>query len=247
MKNRICLIVFITILSVSCKKEFKPQTVDQVVVLMKNDIEMKELYNASKSWVIMTSIDVKKRRFDSAATVAYLQHFKSVEQDRLLRIAESIKLKYKFHLYPIEQKKQMIAETFRHFMAVEDAEFRRQAESAKFEEPIQPDDDILLPYLPKDCYKYLIEDVSNCDRDMVIDSGFSLFGLFSGPLTYFIAQAAAFVKHSNCVDDAHEAYRRCKSKTQLYDPETSIISDGIIQIWNPDNPADFIIIYEGQE
>jgi hypothetical protein len=244
MKKCFCLMVVITMVFVSCKKEFKPQTVDQIVTQMKADNDMKELYTSSKGWVIMTSIDVKKRRFDSAATVSYLQNFRSTEHARLQKMAQNIKSRYNLDMYSVEEVKAMIATTFRSFIVVESGKVRKISEGARFEDPTQPTDISFSP-IPKDCYKWLIEDISDCDEEMVIDTGLALLGLFAGPATYFIAQGAAFIRHSRCVDKAHEEYQKCKATTELVDPNSIDLGAGTIQIFNPVDPSDFVIIYDG--
>ena len=246
MKNQLLLMVAVGVLALSCKKDSKPESLNNVVMRMKTDKEMKQLYEASKGWAVKTSIDIAKRRLDSAGTVQYLKNLRSAEHDNLLRMTENVKSRYNLSRYTIEEKKAMIEQTFLSFMNEERAKSGKLSETARFEEPTQPVD-LSFPANPKNCYKDLIDDVSRCDRDMVYATGFALFGLVKGLFNYVVTQTAAFVYHSLCVDDAHAEYKKCKSQTQEYEESEAEIGDSIFQIWNPDDASDFIIIYPAIE
>ena|SRR5215204_728601 len=270
MKQNLLLFSILMFSMISCKKETKLQSPEQALNQMKNDADLKDLYTSSKLWVFMTSSDVGRRRFDSATTITYLINMKSREQDRLLALGKKVKDRYSLDRYSVVTVRNMLADAFRHYLKV-DKEVakeaaREQAETSRFDEPInepilQPVDATIIQPTPiedypqdrlfspnKKCYDWLIEDVSDCDQEMVIETGLSLLGLFAGPLTYFIAQGAAFIHHSRCVDKAQANYKRCLISEKPggitgIDTGERIDDEGVFKIYNPDNTEDFVIIY----
>ena len=245
MKKYLCLSVFtcFIVLIVCCKKEVRLQTMDEIITSMKADDDMKELYSASKGWVILTAMEIKKKRLDSSATITYLQNLKSTEQARLSQLGQKIKSKYKLDRYLLEEVREMVTKVFESFIVVEKIHFRKQDEAARLVDPSAPNP-MLLPPSPKDCYKWLIADVSACDKAMVVETGLAAIALFAGPFSALLAQTAAFIQHSRCVDNAHVAYKRCVAKTILaVDPNQKNLEDGLIQIYNPENANDYIIIF----
>lgn len=219
----------------SCKKENKPVQPEQVINLMKNDTDLKDLFFSSLRWVKKTSTQLASLHYDSLAILAYMKGIRSQEQDQLLQQAAKIKARYTLDSYSTQQAKEMISQAFKYYLQKEREAVRIQKEKTRYEEPGQQ----YGP--PKNCYKWLIEDVSECDEDAVIGTGFSLFGLITGPVTYFIAQGAVFVQHSRCVDKAHVDYKRCLASEIAPDPNAP--STDTLIIYNPENPLDAIIIY----
>lgn len=240
MKLQFYLMALVIIFSISCQKESKPQRVDELVTQMQNDPEMKELYIASRTWVRMTSVDISKHQFDSAQTISYLKDLRSNVYQTLVSTAGKVKTRYTFDRYTLEQKKEIISAVFRSYMFKEKMTIEAKGHSALNESEIDSDERKIRPD-GKNCYAWLIEEVSDCDEQMVIDTGFALLGLFSGPLSYFISQGAAFVKHSRCVDRAHNNYKKCLAST-IYQNPVEIENDGLIKILNPVNQNEFVII-----
>lgn len=56
----------------------------------------------------------------------------------------------------------------------------------------------------KKCWQRLVDDVTDCDEEVVIRSGLSLFSLIGGFGSYVISQGTAFYQRSKCVDRAQK-------------------------------------------
>ncbi|MBC7827118.1 MAG: hypothetical protein H7122_05190 [Chitinophagaceae bacterium] len=219
----------------SCKKESKLPEPEHVITLMKNDADLKDLFFSSLQWVKKTSYQIEKLHYDSLAIMSHVKEIKSAEHQKLLQQVVKLKARYKLERYSKQQAMEMISQSFKYYLRIERESVKMQQGKARNEEPGQQ----FGP--PKNCYKWLIEDVSECDKEAVIGTGISLFGLIAGPVTYFIAQGTVFVQHSRCVDKAHVDYKRCRASEIAPDPNAP--SSDTLVIYNPVDPNDTIIIY----
>ena len=276
MKLPLLLFLILMLSVISCKKETKIQSPEKALSQMKNDPELKDLYTASKLWVCVTGN--RLNRFDSVSVVRYLRNMKDKEHASLLVLGQTLNARYSLSRYPEATTRSLLRDAFSHYFKTDKEKakerVRKQAEVLRFDEPIIDDESIDEPILqpfygepifieptpiddyPQDrlfssnkkCYDWLVEDVSECDEDMVIESGLSLLGLFAGPWTYFIAQGAAFIHHSRCVDKAQRDYKRCLISEKpggvtAIDTGERLLVDDVFKIYNPDNIDEYVIMY----
>ena len=60
------------------------------------------------------------------------------------------------------------------------------------------------------CYNDLREDITVCDNRAAQRGTIATLSMFLNPLGGAAAVAYVFWDHSDCVDDAHRTYSRCK-------------------------------------
>lgn len=197
MKHTTLAAVLLLTILLSCHKESKLPHTRDTLTQMKIDPEFKDFVYATRHWVEQTTPKLPR---DTAAIISYLKH--STETLALQEQGARIRAKYQLGEYSQAEAKQIVREAFLYYMHAPQERISSSAGIAMEEDP--------MAFKPAGkCYDRLIEDVSDCDEDMVIQSAGATLGIVGGFFVYAVAQATAFILHSRCVDRAHVEYKRC--------------------------------------
>ena len=218
MKHTTLAAALLLTMLLSCHKESKLPHTGDTLTQMKRDPEFKDFVYATWHWLKQTTPKLPR---DSTAALAYLK-----QSSTMLALREKAnELRAKYQLEDNKEARQIVREAVLYYMHAPQETISSSTGTAMEEDP--------MAFKPiGKCYDRLIEDVSDCDEQVVADSAVALLTMAGGFFVYAVMQTYAFYEHSKCVDKAHVDYKRCledeKLGSGIIAPEDPLIDTTVI-------------------